>query len=88
MNALVTYIYQRFKDIIYQRFKEQDLRHETRLETFKNELCEDLEERFEKFRQEIKSGREEAHITVSGETRDTPSERQLHSRQQPRQLQQ
>ena len=75
-------------DVIDQRFKEQDLRHETRLETFKNEICEDLEERFEKFRQEIKSGSEEAHITVGGETRDTPSERQLHSRQQPRQLQQ
>ena len=32
-------------DVIDQRFKEQDLRHETRLETFKNKICEDLDER-------------------------------------------
>ena len=75
-------------DIIDQKFKGHDLRHEMRLETFKNEICEDLEERFEKFRQDIKSGGEEAHIAVGGKTRDTPSERQLHSRQQPRQLKQ
>ena len=75
-------------DVIDQRFKERDLRHETCLETFEDKICEDLEGgRFEKFRQEIKSGSEEAHIAVGGETRDTPSERQLHSRQQPRQQQ-
>ena len=38
-----------------RRFEEQDLRQETCLNIFKIELREDLDERFEQFRQEIKS---------------------------------
>ena len=53
-------------DVIDRRFKEQDVTNKMRLESFKNHICEDLEERFEKFRQEIKSGSEEAQITVGG----------------------
>lgn len=42
-------------DLIDKRYKNQDLRQQKRLEIFGNKLCEDLHNRFEKFRQEIKS---------------------------------
>lgn len=75
-------------NVIDQSLKEQDLGHETPLETFKTEICEDLEKQLEQFRQEIKSGSKETQIAVGGEIRDTPSEIRLYFRQHPRQLQQ
>lgn len=49
-----------------ERYEDQDLQQEKRLEIFKNELHEDLDGRFEKFRQEIKPGNKEARIVAGG----------------------